>query len=479
MGLSTQKFIQLESVSAKSKLSALSIGLAAFFGSLLIYAGTVTSFLLYNGVFALMNIFAWATLFSLLGSAMILLVTQMFGLRIPTKILMGMGSILHLLGSMAFAYLVLADQQSGFLVYAGAIICGLGEAFLALTWGRICATFKLRDALLNVAVASLIASGLYGLIVLAPSLVGVAIFMTAAIVASVVPLLVSGTMDKTVGESGKSSPKRNNPAETFSTFKSFTNVIEEPAIGLFLFAFVMGLTCYFFFEVFWIYIAAMVSSSCLIMVTVFLPLKIPLTRFLYRSFIPILAVIVLAISNITQVLFSESRVDMFFMLLLYTFAAVLTLSTLCAIANASEFSSDTIFSTALVLFAIASLAGLVCANIFSNEVVLVIMTVITTLYILFIFVSRSIRSGRNDVEQKKSKNEPGAIIMRCSELADIYGLTAREYEVLVYLAQGYGNSYISEALFISQNTVRTHIHNTYRKMGVSTREQVIDLTRPV
>lgn len=464
---------QFERVSTKPKLSILSVGLAAFFSSLLIYAGTVTAFLRYEGVFELMNIFAWTTLFTLLGASVVILISQVLGFRIPTKILMGAGSILHLLGCIAFAYLVLSPQHVTHVAYAGAIICGIGEAFLALTWGRIFARFKLRDALLNVAVASLGGSVVYGIIVASQPLIGVGVFVAAAILAAVVPLLVGGTM----GEVRKHTRKDDSLAEAISSFKSFANVIEEPAIGLFVFAFFMGLTCYFFFEIFWVYIAAMVASSCLLAVIVFLPLKVPLTRFLYRSFIPILAVIVLAISNITQVLFADSLLDMFFMLLLYTFAAVLTLATLCAIANASEFSSDTIFSTALVLFAVASLAGLVCANLLANEVVLVIMTIITTLYILFIFVSRSTRAGRNEGELEVSESEPGAISVSCMELAETHALTAREYEVLVYLAQGYGNGYISEALFISPNTVRTHVHNLYRKLGVKSREQIIDLTR--
>ncbi len=46
-------------------------------------------------------------------------------------------------------------------------------------------------------------------------------------------------------------------------------------------------------------------------------------------------------------------------------------------------------------------------------------------------------------------------------------LTGREMEIMQYLAQGRSNAQIAEALFISLNTVKRHIQNIYRKLGVS------------
>jgi DNA-binding NarL/FixJ family response regulator len=49
------------------------------------------------------------------------------------------------------------------------------------------------------------------------------------------------------------------------------------------------------------------------------------------------------------------------------------------------------------------------------------------------------------------------------------GLSAREVEVLRLLAEGRSNRDIAEALVISEHTVRRHLSNVYRKIGVSTR----------
>ena len=64
---------------------------------------------------------------------------------------------------------------------------------------------------------------------------------------------------------------------------------------------------------------------------------------------------------------------------------------------------------------------------------------------------------------------------RCDELAATYSLTGREREILGYLALGHSGAYISEELLISPNTVRTHIHNIYRKVGVASREDIVRL----
>ena len=48
-----------------------------------------------------------------------------------------------------------------------------------------------------------------------------------------------------------------------------------------------------------------------------------------------------------------------------------------------------------------------------------------------------------------------------------FGLTARETEVLQELAEGYTQKEIADRLYVSRNTVNTHIQNIYGKMDVS------------
>jgi DNA-binding NarL/FixJ family response regulator len=53
------------------------------------------------------------------------------------------------------------------------------------------------------------------------------------------------------------------------------------------------------------------------------------------------------------------------------------------------------------------------------------------------------------------------------------GLTNREIDVLVLIAQGLDNTDIAEFLFLSANTVKTHISRVFAKTGSKTRAQAI------
>lgn len=55
------------------------------------------------------------------------------------------------------------------------------------------------------------------------------------------------------------------------------------------------------------------------------------------------------------------------------------------------------------------------------------------------------------------------------------GLSGRESEVLVLLAEGLNNRTIAERLIIGEETVKTHLRAVYRKLGVKDRSQAISV----
>ena len=56
----------------------------------------------------------------------------------------------------------------------------------------------------------------------------------------------------------------------------------------------------------------------------------------------------------------------------------------------------------------------------------------------------------------------------------IYGLSARELEILDLFAQGRSANWIAENLTISKNTVRTHLRAIYSKLDVHSRQEPLD-----
>jgi DNA-binding NarL/FixJ family response regulator len=57
-------------------------------------------------------------------------------------------------------------------------------------------------------------------------------------------------------------------------------------------------------------------------------------------------------------------------------------------------------------------------------------------------------------------------------------LTAKETEVLPLLREGRSNAQIALALQVGIETVRTHTRNIYRKLGVSSRHELLAQSRP-
>lgn len=66
-------------------------------------------------------------------------------------------------------------------------------------------------------------------------------------------------------------------------------------------------------------------------------------------------------------------------------------------------------------------------------------------------------------------------LRRCGELADEFGLTARELEILQQLSNGATKDDVASALVISPATAKTHIRNIYGKLGVHSQKGLQEL----
>lgn len=85
-------------------------------------------------------------------------------------------------------------------------------------------------------------------------------------------------------------------------------------------------------------------------------------------------------------------------------------------------------------------------------------------------------------ENEKESAEPsGSFEMefeaRCMQVCERYGLSAREKDVFLLLGRGRDAPYIREALFISRNTVNTHVKHIYRKMGIHSKQELLDMLK--
>ncbi len=85
---------------------------------------------------------------------------------------------------------------------------------------------------------------------------------------------------------------------------------------------------------------------------------------------------------------------------------------------------------------------------------------------------RSTAAGQSTFDPEVSKRLIAGLSPQPAD-RDTDGLTAREIEVLRLIAQGLSNSEIAEQLFISEATVKTHINNTFAKIGARHRAEAV------
>ena len=62
-----------------------------------------------------------------------------------------------------------------------------------------------------------------------------------------------------------------------------------------------------------------------------------------------------------------------------------------------------------------------------------------------------------------------------AKLAGHYALSSREMEVLAELLKGRSISRISDTLYISENTTKTHLKRIYKKLNVHSKQEILDL----
>lgn len=86
-----------------------------------------------------------------------------------------------------------------------------------------------------------------------------------------------------------------------------------------------------------------------------------------------------------------------------------------------------------------------------------------------------IERREGELAEERRSEKRGRFSRAIEAVAEEYGLSAREAEVLRCLAMGYGSDRIAGIMQVKVNTVRTHTHNVYVKLDVHSREELMRL----
>ena len=130
-----------------------------------------------------------------------------------------------------------------------------------------------------------------------------------------------------------------------------------------------------------------------------------------------------------------------------------------------------------------------------KKTVLIFAALVIALLLLFQISKYRVITGRSKIEmiialialiffivgiviQKKifttSKNESIEIDHAKIEKLQI---SKREYEVLLEVANGLSNKEIADKLFVSENTIKTHVSNLFIKLNAKRRTQAIQIAK--
>jgi DNA-binding CsgD family transcriptional regulator len=170
----------------------------------------------------------------------------------------------------------------------------------------------------------------------------------------------------------------------------------------------------------------------------------------------------------------------------YIFTSML--STFCYITACRESRSNIYGVAALVavFIRICLMIGLAAGSFFANLsegetfIHLSIVCVVCVYLLGIVIVLWSYRSSKEKraveiVVQPVPETFEEAAAARADRLVAEYGLTGRERDVLLGLAQGNTAATIADRLCISTSTAQGYIKNLYAKLGVNRKQQVIDL----
>ena len=176
---------------------------------------------------------------------------------------------------------------------------------------------------------------------------------------------------------------------------------------------------------------------------------------------------------------------------------------LADVAYTYRLSSITVFGIGWGMITIGvllgSLAGqALCAALapFSPQMLSLVALCATLMVLLsYMFILREsdmlelTRIGEQEEQNRSARLSPAAseaekprvprFVNRCKQVAEEYGLTDRETEVMILYAKGRSYARLQEELHSSRGTITTHLRHIYQKMGVQNKQEFLDLIEGV
>ena len=447
----------------------------------------------------------------------------------------GAGAVCYLAGFVLFGLVLVVEGFGSAVVSAAAgLLAAVGTVVLCIAWGTCLAQYDLRQALANLALMIGMASVVELLLAAVSAPVGMAVFAFLLVLGVALPVWKaargelsclcdaaasdgemqafkaavrggaravddaaaddgslarrlrapwSGGVRAAVfapGDAGEGAPA---PARAFfSTVRRMASVLAVPFLGLMVFGYIMGVRKFLVFDVFYMEVLGGIAAAVLMVPLCLLKTTRPLLSVIYQAALPCFA-LMLVVLNSFPVGGGPQWLAATASYVFYGAIAILALASLCAMAHAGEFSPASIYGLAVAAFSVVSLAGIFSGSLpaFADYGGGPILLVVSTCYFAILIGATLVGAWRREGAELEGRTGSGAkdaadgLQERCERVADDGGLSPREREILGYLGRGHGIVFVANTLVISESTVRTHVKSIYRKLGVSSREDLLQL----
>ena len=357
----------------------------------------------------------------------------------------------------------------------GGILLGAADALITLLWARFSSTLTLRAVYLFVVLCNAVSLVFYFAVTLVPP--------AAALPIAALLFVVSAAFAK------KSLDARPSVEPEFSkpVFGGAIKGLWHPVLGAVILCFMSGLMLQISgqheipLESFQhtSLITSAIAVFCLLLPALLIKKPLNVGK-IYAVALPLSAAGFLLLPLIWNA--AGGIVNSFAQL----GAMVAGITLWCMIADSShdtKLSSTLLFALALACTNAAQLAGTVIGFVNAETLKqgdLVLTTVaLVSVYLLLmaallLFKDKRLTRGEEEIAVDLPTPEE-LLASRCDEIASARQFTPRETEIFKLLAQGYTMPVISEKLFVSENTVKSHVKSIYQKLGIHVRSELIDL----
>lgn len=165
----------------------------------------------------------------------------------------------------------------------------------------------------------------------------------------------------------------------------------------------------------------------------------------------------------------------------YTCLELLLWAVLFELYRETDIAFNILYGATRGLVSLATLVATAFALFFMGSMTSATVHVVLLFFLLAMILVSSLLFGSRNVaslwglERPAIDGSQSGVEQTSRALADRFNLTAREAEVLTLLMRGRNEPFISEALFISPSTTHSHVTHIYAKLGVHSRQELLDV----